>query len=64
VLVDWLNSDIFNGTKADKGTDTRTLCQKIRRSVEVKHRPIKMDSRTIYRALSSEGTPFKTGVDG
>jgi hypothetical protein len=41
----------------------RTLCQKVKGSIETKQRPIKMDSRTIYRALSSKRTPFQTGTD-
>jgi hypothetical protein len=42
----------------------RTLCQKNKGSVEIKERPIKMDSRTIYRTLSSKGTPLQTRIDG
>jgi hypothetical protein len=34
-----------------------------KRSVEAQERHIKMDSRTIYRTLSSKGTPLQTGVD-
>jgi hypothetical protein len=42
-----------------KGTYTRALCQKN----EAKQRPIKMDSGTIYRTLSSKGTPLQIGID-
>jgi hypothetical protein len=45
-----------------KGTYIRTLCQKNIGSVEIKQRPIKMDSRTIYRTLSSKGHLFKLGL--
>jgi hypothetical protein len=55
---------IHNWTQTGKGIDIRTLCQKIKRSVEAQQRPIKMDSGAVYRTLSSEGTPLQTGVDG
>jgi hypothetical protein len=55
---------IHNWTQTGKGTYIRTLCQKYKGSVEIKQRPIKMDSRTIYRTLSSKGTSFQTGIDG
>jgi hypothetical protein len=45
------------------GTYIRTLCQKNKGSVEIKQRPIKMDNRAIYRALSSKGTSFQIGID-
>jgi hypothetical protein len=38
---------IHNWTQIGKGTYMRTLCQKNKGSVEIKHTPIKMDSRTI-----------------
>jgi hypothetical protein len=43
---------------------TWTLYQKNKGSVEIKQRPIKMESRTIYRTLSSKGTPCQSGIDG
>jgi hypothetical protein len=49
--------------KQAKGTYIRTLCHKIKGSAEIKQRPIKMDSRTIHRTLSSKGTPFQIGID-
>jgi hypothetical protein len=52
---------IYNGTQTDKGTDIRTLYQKIKGSVEAQWRPIRMDSGTVYRTLSSKGTPLQTG---
>jgi hypothetical protein len=52
------------GLKQAKGTYIRTLCQKNEVSVEIKQRPIKMDGRTVYRTLSSKGSPFQTGIDG
>jgi hypothetical protein len=55
---------IHNWTQTGKETYIRTLCQKNKGSVEIKQGPIKMDSRTIYRTLSSKGTPFQTGIDG
>jgi hypothetical protein len=55
---------IHNWTQTGKGTYIRALCQKNRGSVEIKQRPIKLDSRTVYRTLSSKGTPFQTGNDG
>jgi hypothetical protein len=54
---------IHNWTQTGKGTYTRTLCQKNEESVEIKQRPIKMDSKTIYRTLSSKGIHFKTRID-
>jgi hypothetical protein len=53
---------IHNWTETGKGTHIRTLCQKNKRSVEIKQRPIKMDSGTIHRTLSSKGTVFKLGL--
>jgi hypothetical protein len=55
---------IHNWTQTGKGTYIRTLCQKNKGSVEIKQRTIKMDSRTIYRTLSSKRTSFQTGIDG
>jgi hypothetical protein len=40
---------IFNWTQTGKGTYTRALCQKNKGSV--KQRPVKMDSRTVYRTV-------------
>jgi hypothetical protein len=54
---------IHNWTQTGKGTYIRTLCQKNKGSVEMQQRPIKMDSRTIHRTLSSKRTPFQTGTD-
>jgi hypothetical protein len=54
---------IHNWTQRGKGTYTRTLLPEEQRSVEIKHRPIKMDSRTIHRTLSPKRTPFQTGID-
>jgi hypothetical protein len=53
-----------NWTQTGKGTHIRTLCQKNKASVEIKQRPIKMDSRTIHRTLSPKGIPFQIGIDG
>jgi hypothetical protein len=53
----------YNWTQTDKGTYIRTLCQKNEGSVEGEQKPVKMDGRTIYRTLSSEGTPFQTAID-
>jgi hypothetical protein len=55
---------IHNWSQAGKGTYIRTLCQKNKGSAEIKQRPIKMDSRTIYRTLSCNGTPFQNGIEG
>jgi hypothetical protein len=52
------------GVSNSKGTYIRTVCQKNKGSVEIKLRPITVDSRTIYRTLSSKGTPFQIGIDG
>jgi hypothetical protein len=54
--------EIHKGNQTGKGTNTRTLCQKIERSAEAHQRPIKMDSGTVYRILPSKATPFQTGV--
>jgi ribonuclease HI len=67
---DWMNRShkkamgIHNWTQTGKGTYIRTFCQKNKGSVEIKQRPIKMDSWTIHRTMSSKGTPFQTGIDG
>jgi hypothetical protein len=53
---------IQNWTQSDKGTYIRILCQKNKGSVEIKQRPIKMDSWTIYRTLTSKRTPFQIGT--
>jgi hypothetical protein len=42
---------------------TRVLCQENEGSVEIKQRPIKMGSRTVYKTLSPKRTPFQTGID-
>jgi hypothetical protein len=64
-VKDWINKNqIHKGTQISKGTDIKTLYQNIKRSVEARQRPIKVDSRTIYRTLSSNWTPLQTGVDG
>jgi hypothetical protein len=52
--------EIHNWTQTGK----RTFCQKNKGFVEIKQRPITMDSRTIYKTLSSKGTPFQTRIDG
>jgi hypothetical protein len=39
------------------------LFQKNKGSVEIKQRPIKMDSRTVHSTLSPEGTPFQIWID-
>jgi hypothetical protein len=57
-----LNSKQLNSKQA-KG-HIRTLCQNNKGSVKIKQRPIKMDSRVIYRTLPSKGTPFETRIDG
>jgi hypothetical protein len=46
-----------------RGTYIRALCQKNEGSVEIKHRPIKMGGRTVYRTLSRKRAPFQTGID-
>jgi hypothetical protein len=56
--------EIHNWTQTGKGAYIRTLCQKNKGSVEIKQRPIKMDSGTIYRTLSPKGKSFQTGIDG
>jgi hypothetical protein len=50
---------LLNWAENSKGTDIRTLCQKIQRSIEAQQRPTKMDSRTIYRTLCH----LQTGID-
>jgi hypothetical protein len=54
---------IHNWTQTGKGTHIRTFYQKNKGSVKIKQRPIKMDSRTIHRTLSSKGKPFQIGID-
>jgi hypothetical protein len=54
---------IHNGMKTGKETQMRTLWQKIKGSTETKQRPVKMDSWTVYRTLSSKTTPFPIGTD-
>jgi hypothetical protein len=54
---------IHNWTQIGKGTHIRTLCQKIKGSTETKQEPVKMDSWTICRTLSSKRTPFLIGAD-
>jgi hypothetical protein len=67
---DWTNRNhkktmgIHYWTQTGKRTYIRALCQKNKGSLEIKQRPIKMDSMTIYRTLSSTGTPFQTVIDG
>jgi hypothetical protein len=43
---------ISNLTQAGKGTYTTALCQKNKGSVKIKHRPVKMGGKTIYKTLS------------
>jgi hypothetical protein len=54
---------IHNWTQTSKGTFTRTFCQKNKGPVKVEQIPIKMDSGTIHRTLSSKGTPLVIGTD-
>jgi hypothetical protein len=54
---------IYNWTKRDKGTYTRALCQKNDGSVEIKHRAIEMDGRTLYWKLSRKRAPSQIGID-
>jgi hypothetical protein len=66
---DWTNRNhkkilgIHNWTQTGKGTYTRALCQKNEGSVEIKHRPIKMGGRTLYRTLPPKRAPFQIGID-
>jgi hypothetical protein len=55
---------IPNWAQTGKGTFIRILCQKYKGSVDIKQRSIKMNSRTIYRALPSKGTHLQTGIHG
>jgi hypothetical protein len=45
---------IHNWTQTGRGTYIRTFCQNNEGSVEIKQRPIKTDTRTIHRTLSSK----------
>jgi hypothetical protein len=62
-LVYLLISQSLHSNGCIQGTYIRTLCQKNKWSVEIKHKPIEMDSRTIYRTLSSKRTHFQIGID-
>jgi hypothetical protein len=44
-------------------TYTRTFCQKNKGPVKVEQGPNKIDSGTIYRTPSSNGTPLQIGID-
>jgi hypothetical protein len=60
---DWMNRSpkamgIYYWTQTGKRTYTRVLCQKNKGYSEIKQRPIKMNGRTMYRTLSSKGTPL------
>jgi hypothetical protein len=48
------------GLKTGKGTDIRTLCQKIQGSIEARQRSIKMESRTKSETVQRDSGPRKT----
>jgi hypothetical protein len=54
--------EIHNWTQTGKRTYITALCQKSRESVEIKQRPIKMDSRTITGHCHLKGRLFKLGL--
>jgi hypothetical protein len=55
---DWRNRNhrktfgIRNWTQTGNGIYTRALCQKNEGSNKIKHRPVKMGGKTIYKTLS------------
>jgi hypothetical protein len=57
------NSQLDSNRQRDIYQDPLPPKRRKKKSVEIKQRPIKMDSRTIYRTLSSKGTPFQIGID-
>jgi hypothetical protein len=67
---DWTNRnhkkqwETTTGTKQAKGVISGPSARRAKDLWKLKQRPVKMDSRTIYRILSSKGTPSQTGIDG
>jgi hypothetical protein len=47
-----------NWTQTGKGAYIRTLCQKNKGPVKAEQGPIKMDSGSTHRSLTSKRTPF------
>jgi hypothetical protein len=52
------------GLKQTNGLISGPSARRTKGSVEIKQRKIKVDSRTIYMALSYKRTPFQIGIDG
>jgi hypothetical protein len=68
-VMDWTNRNHTKqwkstiGLKQAKGLISGPFARRTKDLLKL-NRPIKMDSRTIYRTLSSKGTPFQTGIEG
>jgi hypothetical protein len=69
-IRNWTNRDhtkqceSTTGLKQAKGLISGPSARRTQDLLKIKHRPIKMDSRTVHRTVSSKGTTFQICIDG
>jgi hypothetical protein len=60
---DWTNRNHEKQWESITGLISGPSARRTKDLLKLK-RPITVDGRTIHRTLSSNGTPFRTGIDG